>query len=294
MSTKVYLSTLGKAVDPPDARVSVFDRGFLYGDSIYETMRTAGGRTVELRRHLARLHTSADGIGLPLAWTDAELAEVIDTTHRASDNEESYVRLIVTRGEGPLLLDPRHSERPTLVVIVQPLRLPPPEAYTQGIAAVVVDVQKSGGGLVDPRIKTGNYLSNILALRQAIERAGDDAILCNAEGNVAEGATSNVFAVIDDRLVTPPIRADLLPGITRMAVVELATELGLSPQEATITPDALGGAQEVFLTSSVRGIMPVTRVDGSTVGDGTAGPITRRLMSAYAAYLDDWKAGRRS
>ena len=292
MSTKVYLSTVGAPVDPEDATISIFDRGLLYGDSVYETMRTAGGHPVELARHLARLHRSAEGIGLELPFSDAEVGDAVAATHRASGNAESYVRVIVTRGGGPIMLDPRHSSDPVLVVIVRELELPSPEAYERGVSVVVVGVLKAGGGLVDPGIKTGNYLNNIQALRQAIARGADDAILSNARGDVAEGATSNVFLVAEGRLCTPHLQTGLLAGITREVVCELAAGLGHPVHERPVPPDDLRAADEVFLTSSVRGIMPVTRVDDATVGDGTVGPVTRALMARYAAWLAELGAVR--
>lgn len=284
MPTKVYLSTVGAPVDPADAKVSVFDRGFLYGDSVYETMRTSGGAPVELVRHLARLHRSAAGIGLVLPFSDAAIAEAIAATHAAAGNDESYVRVIVTRGAGPIMLDTRKSESPTLVVLVQPLVLPAPDVYEKGIAVVVVGTQKTMGGL-DPSIKTGNYLGSILATRRAIEAGGDDALLCNADGDVVEGATSNVFFVTGGQVATPPLDAGLLAGITREVVCRLAGELGHPIVQMRVHPDQLRAADELFLTSSVRGIMPVTRIDGHEVGDGRPGPITRALSERYAAYI---------
>lgn len=291
MSTKVFLSTSPDPLDPEHAKISVFDRGFLYGDSVYETMRTAGGRPLELPRHLARLRRSADGIGLRIPFSDDELADAITRTHAATGNPESYVRLVISRGSGPVAIDPRQSEDPLLVVLVQPLVLPVAEAYERGIAAVIVGITKVGGSSLDPTIKSGNYLNNILALRQAIAAGGEDAIMCNLEGAVSEGATSNVFMVAGGRLETPHLRTGLLPGITRLAVCELAASLGSPVAETTIMPDHLRAADEVFLTSSVRGIMPVTRLDGEVVGDGTAGPLTRRLHEVYEAYVAAAAAG---
>ena len=284
MPTKVYLSTVGAPVDPADAKISVFDRGFLYGDSVYETMRTSGGAPVELNRHLARLQRSAAGIGLALPFSDTAIAEAIHQTHAAAGNDESYVRVIVTRGAGPIMLDPRKSESPTLVVLVQPLVLPSAEAYEKGISVVVVGTMKTMGGL-DPTIKTGNYLGSILATRRAIEAGGDDAILCNSEGDVVEGATSNVFFVKSGQLATPPLDAGLLAGITREVVCRLAADIGHPIVQLRVHPDDLRAADEMFLTSSVRGIMPVTTIDGHVVGDGKPGPITRLLQRSYAEYI---------
>lgn len=285
-STKVYLSTLDDVVDPADAKVSVFDRGFLYGDSIYETMRTAGGgKPVELERHLERLARSGDGIFMDLPLPPETLGKLIARTHAATGNDESYVRLMITRGTGPIGLDPRKSESPTIVIVAQPLELPSEEAYTKGLRAVLVHVDKAGGGLVDPGIKTGNYLSNIIALREAIAKGGDDAILVTSAGEVAEGATSNVFAVTQGRLCTPHLHTGLLAGITRQTVCELAAESGHPASECTVHPEDLKAASEVFLTSSVRGIMPVTAIDGAAVGQGGVGPVTAALRARYEAYI---------
>jgi branched-chain amino acid aminotransferase len=300
VSTKVFVASgggPGRICDPENATISVFDRGFLYGDSVYETMRTAGGRPFELDGHLKRLHHSADGIGLRLRTADESLADAIARTHHASGNDESYVRVMVTRGTGPLMLDPRSSGEPTLVIVVQPLVLPTREAYEAGIFAVVVDMTK-GDGSLDPTIKSGNYLANVLALREAIAAGGDDAIMKNAAGDIAEGATSNLFIVTSDagvpQLRTPSIDTGVLEGITRRVVGQLARGLGLPPIEGRITPDELRGADEVFLTSSVRGIMPVTCIDGHPVGTGTAGPVWRRLHAAYSTYLDEAAARARA
>ncbi len=293
-STKVYLSGTETAVDPEAARISVFDRGFLYGDSIYETMRTAGGHPVELARHLARLHRSADAIGLVLPWTDDVFATRIAQTHAQTGNPESQIRVIVTRGVGPLMLDPRRSGDPGVVIIAQPLVLPTADAYRCGIAAVIVGLTKTQGSMVDPGIKSGNYLGSIQALRRAIAEGGDDAILCNAAGEIAEGATSNVFFVSAGRIVTPELQGGLLAGITREVVCELAADGGQVVLETRVSPDALRSAEEVFLTSSVRGIMPVTRLDGRTLGDGTAGPTTRGLLARYGGYLARAEAAARS
>lgn len=292
LGTKIYLSTTGAPVDPAEAQISVLDRGFLYGDSVYETMRTAGGRPVELSRHLARLHRSGDGIGLVIPWSDDELATAIAGTHAATGNAESYVRVIVTRGVGPLMLDPRASTQPTMVIIVQPLVLPSADDYRHGLHAVIVGTTKTQHGIVDPAIKSGNYLGSILALRQAIAEGGDDAILCNATGEIAEGATSNVFFVENGAVATPDLQAGLLAGITREVVCELAAELGMPVTAKRVQPDELRAADEVFMTSSVRGIMAVTRLDGRVVGKGEAGPITTKLMARYDRYIADATGSR--
>ena len=294
MSTKVWMSDVGAVVDAADAKISVFDRGFLYGDSVYETMRTAGGHPVEFPRHLQRLHRSAEAIGLSFSFTDAEIARAVAVTHRSSDNEESYVRVIVTRGAGPLMLDPSESAVPRLVILVQPLSLPSEDRVARGISAVLVDVVKSGSSGVDPRIKSGNYLANILALRQAHAAGGEDAIMRGEDGDISEGATSNLFVVSGGELATPHLAAGLLEGITRSVVCELAAELSLPVTQRRVDPETLAQADEIFLTSSVRGIMPMTRLDGHPVGDGTVGPVTWRLIARYAQYIEAWAKGESS
>lgn len=287
MATRVYLSELGRPVPPEEAVVSVFDRGFLYGDSVYETMRTAGGAPVELGRHLDRLRRSGEGIGLEIPFSDGEIAEAIASTHAATGNQESTIRLVVTRGGGPMVLDPRDARSPLMVVYVRELVLPTAQDYLRGLSAVIVDVHKTGRTLLDPSIKSGNYLNNILALRRASARSGEDAIMLGRHGEVAEGATSNVFMVKDHRLKTPDLEVGILPGITRQVVLELARDAGIEVGSTRIEPEELRAADEVFLTSSVRGIMPVTTLDGETVGGGEAGPLTRKLQERYEAYISE-------
>jgi branched-chain amino acid aminotransferase len=281
MTSLVYLSSVGRPVAPSEAKISVFDRGFLYGDSVYETLRTSGGHLVEWELHLRRLERSAQGIALEMPFSDQALESAVQQTLEAAGNPDSRVRVVVTRGAGAIALDIREAIGPQLVVYVQPLVALPREAYEKGIGAVIVDVRRGA----EVGLKTGNYLPNILALRQAIEKSGEDAIMTNFEGAVAEGATSNVFMVRQGRVLTPSLATGVLEGITRHTVLELTRGLGLEARETTIMPSELRAADELFLTSSVRGVMPVTRLDGHTVGNGTPGPVTRRILVAYQAYL---------
>lgn len=289
MPTKVWLSTHARPLDPEDATISVFDRGFLYGDSVYETLRTSGGNIVELDAHLDRLDHSAAGIAFDPPFDHASIAAALAATLVAAENPDSRIRLIVTRGTGPIALDVRLAESPVLAIIVQPLVVPTEAEQEQGITAVIVGDRE---GSVRPGLKTGNYLGNILALRSAQERGAEDAIMCNA-GAVAEGATSNVFMVVGGEVHTPSTMTGLLAGITRQTVIELLHDpLGIPVHERTITPDELRAADEVFLTSSIRGVMPVTTLDGASVGTGRRGPVSRRVIDAYATYLDDVARGR--
>ncbi len=281
MTVKVYLSTAGRPLDPADATISVFDRGFLYGDSVYETLRTAGGRFVEMRRHLVRLRRSAAGIGLEIPYSDQEIADATRATCDATGNPDCYVRVVVTRGTGELGLDPRQAGKPLLVILAKALKLAPAELYERGLSAHIVDVRKISRRSLDPTLKTGNYLNSIQALRNAAE----DAIMLSVDGAVAEGATSNVFMVKEGAILTPSLKTGLLSGITRALICELARADGCEVAEVTIWPDELRAADEVFLTSSVRGPIAVTTLDGAPVGDGRVGPVTQRLSALYGDYL---------
>lgn len=282
MSIKVFID--GRVCDPEQAVVPVFDRGFLYGDSVYEVMRTARGRPVDLGPHLDRLARSAATIALspPPA---AAITGAIDDTLAAAGNDESYIRVVVTRGAGEIGLDTALAEDPRLIIIVKPLALPARQLYERGADIAIASVERTSPRAVDPGVKSGNYLNNILALHEARKRGAYEALMCDAAGRIAEGATSNVFAVRGGRVVTPNLAIGLLAGITRRRVIDLAAGAGIDIDEGELSPDQLRGADEAFLTSSIRGVMPVRSVDGETLGEAAPGPVTRRIMELYAAYL---------
>lgn len=286
MTTKIWLSTHQEALDPADATLSVFDRGFLYGDSVYETMRTVGPRHVaDLGSHLDRLERSAQGLAMEDLPSRPVILDALDRTLAAAENPASRIRIVVTRGTGPMSIDTRNSSDPLLVVFVQPLVLPQIADYERGIHACIVHADASAAGKAG--LKTGNYLPNIMALRRAIERKGQDAILCNQQGEVTEAATSNLFLIQGGALLTPDLEAGLLPGITRSNVLSHAKALGLEIDIQRVKPEQLRRADEIFLTSSVRGLMPVTHLDEFPVGDAQMGPITRKLRMAYEQALDE-------
>jgi branched-chain amino acid aminotransferase len=280
MSIRVHVQ--GQVREPEAARVSVFDRGFLYGDSVYETIATAGGRLFALPEHLDRLARSAGRIGLALPPRDTIERAIADTV-AAAGNPESRVRVMVTRGTGAFEMDPASAGAPELVVIVAPLGGPTPAMYEQGVAVEIVSVARNHPAAIDPAVKSGNYLNNVLALAEARRRSGaHEAILCAAGGSVAEGASSNVFAVRAGEVRTPALSVGILEGVTRSKVLELCTRAGIPAVEvAAMTPDELRGADEAFLTSAARGVLPVTRIDGKPVGTGVPGPVTRRLRALY-------------
>jgi branched-chain amino acid aminotransferase len=280
MSIRVHVD--GHICLPEDAKISVFDRGFLYGDSVYETIGTVRGRLFALSDHLDRLERSARSLGLRLP-PRSEIEQAIHDTVAAAGNPESRVRVMVTRGAGKLDLDPASAGEPRLVVIAGPLGGPTAEMYERGVAVAIVSVTRNLPGAIDPAIKSGNYLNNVMALSEARRRPGvHEAILLAAGGSVAEGASSNVFLVEGGELLTPALSVGILDGITRGKVLALAREAGITCRELEfISPDQLRDADEVFLTSAARGVLPVTAVDGRPVSDGNPGPVTRRILAAY-------------
>jgi branched-chain amino acid aminotransferase len=281
MPIRVHIG--GKVCLPEEAKVSVFDRGFLYGDSVYETIGTAHGRLFAASDHLARLERSAMRIGLRVP-ARATIESAIAQTIAAAGNPESRVRVILTRGEGKLDLDPASVDDTQLVVIVYPLGAPTPEMYEKGVAVAIVSITRNSPSAIDPAVKSGNYLNNVLALGEARRRQGAyEAILCGSDGSVAEGATSNVFIVVGGEVRTPALEVGILDGITRSKVLELCRTNGVRLVETRISPDELRAAEEVFITSATRGVLPVTRVDDKPVGSGTPGPTTRKLMALYEA-----------
>jgi len=286
MSIRVYVD--GQVRDPDRAVVSVFDRGFLFGDSVYETVAYQGGRLHFLSEHLDRLEKSARAIYIEPP-DRATVIEAVRSTVAASGEAEARVRVIVTRGAGPVDIDPATADRPRLVVIAQPLGAPSDAMIEAGVAVEVVGHSRGGSG-ADPTVKSGNYLASVLAIAAARRKRSGvaEAILCTGAGSVAEGATSNVFLVKDGVLVTPGIAVGILEGVTRGKVLGLAQAAGYPTREADfVAPAELPAADEVFLTSAVRGILPVTTVDGSPVGNGSPGPITRRLLSLYRDLINE-------
>jgi branched-chain amino acid aminotransferase len=280
MSIRVHVD--GHICLPEEAKISVFDRGFLYGDSVYETIGTVRGRLFALSDHLDRLQRSADRLALRLPPRDVIEGAILDTM-AAAGNAESRVRVMVTRGGGKLDLDPASADEPRLVVIVGPLGGPTREMYDRGVAVAIVSVTRNLPGAIDPAIKSGNYLNNVLALAQARRRPGvHEAILLSATGSVAEGASSNVFAVKGGEIFTPALSVGILEGVTRGKVIQLARSAGVGCREAEfLAPDELRTADEIFLTSAARGVLPVTEIDGHPVGGGAPGPVTRRMMELY-------------
>jgi branched-chain amino acid aminotransferase len=288
VGTQVYID--GAICDGAEAKISVFDRGFLYGDSVYEVMRTSGGHLVDWRRHIDRLGRSAASIALEMP-AEEQISQATEGVLKASGNAESYLRIVVTRGAGEVGLDTALADASRLIVIAKPLTLPPDELYARGAPVWIVGVRRTSRLAVDPAVKSGNYLNNILALAEARKSGGYEALMCDAQGWLAEGSSSNVFLAKNGAISTPELSVGLLPGITRRRVMELAAEAGIEVSEGRILPDELASADEAFLTSSVRGVLPIGSVDGTAFSAGAPGTITRRLMDAYQHFLESVASG---
>ena len=280
--TRIYVD--GRITDEREAVVPVFDRGFLYGDSVYEVACTAGGRPVDLGPHLDRLERSAARIRMrvpPRPDVEAAVAATLEASGAGPD-ADAYIRIVVTRGGGEIGLDPALADTPRLIVIVRPLSRPSPEAFRDGVSVRIVSVERTSPRAVDPAIKSGNYLNNILALAEARQGQAYEAILCDAAGRIAEGSSSNIWCVRGGVVETPPASVGLLPGITRWRLLQIAAAAQIPAAEVELRPSDLVGADEVFLTSSIRGVLPVSRVDDRVIA---VGPVTKRLHLLYEDFL---------
>jgi branched-chain amino acid aminotransferase len=277
---KVWLD--GNVVDGAEARVPVTDHGFLYGDGIFEGIRAYSGRVFRLGDHMRRLASGARAVGLALPGGLDRIREVVLETLRAHGQPDAYVRLIVSRGVGALGVDPTSCTDPRLVCIADDVRLYPPETLARGLALVTSSWRRPAPDVLDPRVKSLNYLNNVLAKQEARRAGADEALLLNGQGLVAEASVANVFAVRDGRLETPPVSAGALAGITRATVLELADELGLPAGERSLSRFDLLDADEVFLTGSGARVAPVGWLDGAPIGAGP-GAVTKRLADAYEA-----------
>ena len=273
----------GRISGDRDAVISVFDHGFLYGEGIYETMRTYHGRPFLYERHMRRLRNSARMIVLELPFTDADMASRIRDTMAASDikGTETYIRVLVTRGVGELTYDPEATPTPTVIIIVKPQVDPAPDVYERGVRVVIVDVVRNHPDTVNPMIKSNNLLNSALAAQQAIRRGGFEGIMRNYRGELSECTTSNLFIVKDGAAVTPPLESGLLPGITREFLFEVGKEIGVDVREQVLRDDDLFSADEAFLTSTTREAVPIVKVDNRTIGNGRPGPVTKKLLEGF-------------
>ena len=271
----------GELMPAADARVSVFDHGLLYGDGVFEGIRAYGGRVLKLRTHLRRLVESARSIQLTMDYDLDQLERAVRETIRANGLQDAYIRLCVTRGVGSLGLNPYLCSDRTTFIIVDRIQLYPQEMYESGLAVITAATVRNHPAALSPRIKSMNYLNNILAKIEAIQADCVEAVMLNHLGHVAECTGDNLFLVRGGRLWTPPLHAGILEGVTRNLVIELAEQAGLPVDQADMTRHDLYVADECFLTGTAAEVIPVTRVDGRDVADGQPGPVTRKLIKAF-------------
>ena len=276
---KVYLN--GRFVDRQAATVSVFDHGLLYGDGVFEGIRSYDGSVFKLTEHIDRLFASAHTIMLAIPHSKRELADIVKQSLRVNKLRDAYIRLVVTRGVGDLGLDPRKCLRPTVFAIADKIRLYPKALYEKGLELITVATQRNVPEALNPQIKSLNYLNNILAKIEAITAGYEEAIMLSPSGYVTECTGENLFIVSGRQLLTQPPYIGVLRGITRQTVMELAEAQPLQVREELLTRYDLFNADECFLTGTAAEIVPVVRIDGRTIGSGKPGPITKRLQQAF-------------
>ena len=287
----IYLND--RFVSKADARISVFDHGFLYGDGVYETLRAYSGRLFMLHPHLARLKRSGRLIGLDLPIADKEwpklLAESLTRNDLGPSNRtDAHLRITVSRGEGELGLDPALCKTPTVVIMAKPLASYPTHLFSEGVSLAIVPVSRNLASALSPQIKSLNFLNNILAKREATRVGAFDALMLNVEGRLAECTASNLFFVQAGRLCTPSVECGILDGITRDVVLRLAREHGMPAEEGRYDVGDLRQADECFLTNTSMEIMPVCTIDKRAVGSGRPGPLTARLRQLFRANLEQF------
>jgi branched-chain amino acid aminotransferase len=276
--TRVYIN--GKLFDKDEAKVSVYDHGLLYGDGVFEGIRVYNGKVFRHQEHIDRLYESARSIALDIPIPPADMLKAVEDTVRANNKAEGYIRLIVTRGPGNLGLDPR-SCKPNVIIIVDDISLYPKELYENGLKIVTSSLIRNHPNALNPRIKSLNYLNNILAKIEAIRAGCLEALMLNHKGEVAECTGDNVFIVKRGILKTTPLDAGILEGVTRNAVMDLAKQLGIPAVEATLTRHDIYAADECFLTGTAAEVIAVTECDGRVIGSGKQGPLTKKLREAF-------------
>jgi branched-chain amino acid aminotransferase len=278
---KVYID--GKYYGEQDAKISVFDHGLLYGDGVFEGIRAYNGRVFKLDEHIERLYGSAHAILLRIPLSPAAMKEAVLATCRENRIRDGYIRLLVTRGRGTLGLNPNRCKRPSVVVIADKIQLYSAELYAKGMEIVTVPTTRNLQNALNPAIKSLNYLNNVLAKIEANNAGVEEAIMLNSEGFVAECTGDNIFIVRKGQLLTPPLSAGALHGITRNVVMELARAEGVPVAEPNLTRYEMYTAQECFLTGTGAEIIPVVKIDGRVIGRGKPGPLTLKLEQKYRA-----------
>lgn len=279
MSLQIYIN--GELFPKEDAKISVYDHGLLYGDGVFEGMRSYAGKVFRLEEHLDRLWKSAGAILLEIPISQEEMADAVNSTLKANSIEDGYIRLVVTRGAGSLGLDPNRTSNPQVIIITDHITLYPPELYENGLEIVSVSTIRNHPAALSPRIKSLNYLNNILAKIEGLQAGCQEALMLNHKGEIAECTGDNIFLVRNNEVLTPPIEAGILEGITRQAVIELARKSDRVVREIPLTKHDVYIADECFLTGSAAEVIPVVKVDSRPIGAGKPGPVTLELMASF-------------
>ncbi len=279
---KVYIN--GKYYDKDDAKISVFDHGFLYGDGIFEGIRLYNKNVFRLPKHIDRLFRSAKAIMLDLPWSKQEIMDAVCDACRVNNLTDGYIRLLVSRGKGKLGLSPFSCEDPQLIIIADQIQLYPDELYQNGLKAITVPTRRNSHAALPPMVKSLNYLNNILAKIEAQKQGYQECLLLNNEGYVAECSGDNVFIVFEGKLITPPVSCGSLGGITRMSAIELAKKLGIEVIEKPLARFDIWTADECFLTGTAAKLIPLVELDSRVIGDGKPGAITNKLIEAFNAF----------
>lgn len=279
MSLEIYINGIFYA--KKDAKISVYDHGLLYGDGVFEGMRSYGGKVFRLDKHLDRLWSSAKAIWLEIPITHQKMAQAVNETLAKNKIQDGYIRLIVTRGTGTLGLDPNKTSNPQVIIIADKIVLYPDELYENGLEIITASTQRNHPAALSPRIKSLNYLNNILAKIEGLQAGCIEALMLNHKGEIAECTGDNLFLIRDQKIYTPPTDAGILEGITRLAVIELAAEMGNPVLQVALTRHDVYIADECFLTGSAAEIIPVVKVDSRQIGTGKPGSITRQLKERF-------------
>jgi branched-chain amino acid aminotransferase len=279
MSRQIYIS--GKFFPQEDAKISVFDHGLLYGDGIFEGLRSYGGKVFRLQEHITRLYESAKAIWLTIPISADQMCAAVNESVKINKIEDGYIRLVVTRGAGTLGLDPNRCSNPQVIIIADAISLYPKELYENGLEIVTVSVQRMHPAALNPRIKSLNYLNNILAKIEGLQAGCIEALMLNHKGEVAECTGDNIFLVRQGALWTPPLEAGILEGVTRNAVIELARAAGITVRETPLTKHDVYIADECFLTGTAAEVISVVKVDNRVIGTGKPGAMTRDLEKRF-------------
>ncbi|MDA7951936.1 MAG: branched-chain-amino-acid transaminase [Pirellulaceae bacterium] len=279
MALQIWIN--GEFFSKEDAKISVYDRGLLYGDGIFEGMRCYNGKVFRMEEHLKRLWESARSILLPIPIDIQSMAKAVNETLSTNKITDGYIRLIVTRGSGSLGLDPFETSNPQVIIIADHIALYPKELYEKGLEIITAATIRNHSAALNPRIKSLNYLNNIMAKIEGLKAGCQEALMLNHKGDIAECTGDNIFLVKEGHLYTPPADAGILDGITRKAAIEIANEVGIEVSEIALTRHDVFTADECFLTGSAAEIIPVVKVDDRPIGTGKPGPITQQLLSKF-------------